>query len=196
MSIVQQAAMNLQTAHQIMEELNLLDLWRVVGEPILVGAVAYNLVISPDIDLEIYCDQPEVMAGFSVIEKCVRNPNVIGARYSNHLNREDKGIYFQIKYKNHDDTVWKVDMWLMAYDHPGPCARDLVEPLLQVLDDETREAILLIKEEVRRKLSVNVASIHIYEAVIDYNVRNYEEFIVWHEKLQPQGLTLWKPNNS
>lgn len=195
MSIVKQAEVNVLTAHQILEELDLLHLWRTVGEPILVGAVAYNLVVNPDIDIEIYCDQPEVMAGFIVLENCVKNPNVIGARYSNHLDAEDQGIYYQMKYKNLDGTVWKIDMWLMGHDHPGPCARDLVEPLQRVLNDQTREAILVIKEKVRSDACLNVASIQIYEAVIDYNVRNYEEFVLWHEKVQPQGLTYWKPKN-
>ncbi|OAB45316.1 hypothetical protein [Paenibacillus glacialis] len=80
------------------------------------------------------------MAGFTVLENLAKNSNVIGARYANHLDGEDQGIYYQIKYKNHDGIVWKVDMWLMGHDHPGPCARDLVGPLQRVLNDQTREA--------------------------------------------------------
>jgi hypothetical protein len=105
MIILEQAKQNILTANQILDELNLLDLWSVVGEPIVVGAVAYNLIINPDIDLEIYCSKPEAIAGFSILMNCVKNQNVIEVKYANHLNDEDKGIYYQIKYKHYDNII-------------------------------------------------------------------------------------------
>ncbi|WP_010275724.1 hypothetical protein [Paenibacillus senegalensis] len=193
MNPLQKAEQKLIIADKIMNELDLLNLWSAVGEPMLVGAMAYNLILNPDIDMEIYCEKPEAAAGFKVLESCIKNPKVIEARYVNHLHGEDQGIYFQLKYKEEEDFIWKIDMWLLAYDHPGPCAKDLVELLNRALTNETREAILTIKEQTRENKD-RTSSIRIYEAVVDYNIRTYEEFIKWHSKYKPKGLTNWKPN--
>ncbi|MEC0238483.1 hypothetical protein P4H66_01180 [Paenibacillus dokdonensis] len=192
MNSLQQANEKLIEANLILNELDLLNLWSVVGEPVLVGAAAYNLIFNRDIDMEIYCDQPEVASGFRVLENCVKNPKVIGARYSNHLDGEDQGIYFQLRYKDENDLIWKIDMWLLAHDHPGPCAKDLVEPLNRVLTDQSRESILTIKNQITLNAE-SIVSIRIYEAVIDYNIQTYEEFMKWHSKYAPKGLTSWKP---
>jgi hypothetical protein len=103
----------------------------------------------------------------------------------------DQGLYFQIKYKDYEGEVWKIDMWLMAHDHPGPCAMDLVKPLVAVLDESKRRMILNLKEKAKEG-NLKVASIKIYEAVIDYNIENLDEFMTWYES-QSQGLTFWKP---
>ncbi|GIO31730.1 hypothetical protein J2TS6_28710 [Paenibacillus albilobatus] len=193
MDVLERAEFKRNTAHRIMADLNLPDLWKTVGDPILVGAVAYHLVVNPDIDMEIYCDEPNVESGFEVLKNLAIHPNVTKARFSNHLDGPDQGLYFQIRYKNDDGEVWKLDMWLLAHDHPGPCARDLVEPLKNALDDAKRKTILTFKEEAIKN-GIKIPSIQIYEAVMDHNIQNFNELMRWHEK-QPQGLTTWKPKS-
>ncbi|WP_236575623.1 hypothetical protein [Paenibacillus sp. USDA918EY] len=143
--------------------------------------------------MEIYCDEPNVESGFEVLKNLAIHPNVTKARFSNHLDGPDQGLYFQIRYKNDDGEVWKLDMWLLAHDHPGPCARDLVEPLKNALDDAKRKTILTFKEEAIKN-GIKIPSIQIYEAVMDHNIQNFNELMRWHEK-QPQGLTTWKPKS-
>ncbi len=63
-TVLTRAAQRLETAHEILSELQLLDRWREFGEPVLVGAVAYNLVVALDIDMEIYCDNLRIEDGF------------------------------------------------------------------------------------------------------------------------------------
>ncbi|NGQ96880.1 hypothetical protein G3578_17075 [Brevibacillus sp. SYP-B805] len=189
---LQRAQERLNRARKIMADLGLLERWAEVGRPLLVGAVAYGLVVNPDIDMEIYCEDPTPEAGFRVIGKLAQHPNVTDARFSNQLNGPDRGLYFQLKYKCKDGEGWKIDMWLLPEDHPGPCARDLVEPLNAALTEETREAILAIKEDMQ-KTGYVASSIRIYEAVVDGGVRTPEAFYRWHEGNRPNGLTFWKP---
>lgn len=196
MRILQRAQDNLKAANQILEDLELLKLWEEAGgEPILVGTAAYGLIVAPDIDLEIYCHQPEVSNGFKVLGQCVRNPRVIKARYSNHLDDEDQGIYYRLDYRHDNGMVWKIDMWLMAHDHPGPCARDLVEPLQRALTDEHRSSILTIKDQLRSEPNGDLPSIRVYEAVVDYGVRTLPELKAWYGQHEQDGLTFWKPRN-
>ncbi len=54
-AVVRRAEQRRKVAHHILTELDLRERWSAFGRPVLVGAVAYDLVVSPDIDLEIYC---------------------------------------------------------------------------------------------------------------------------------------------
>ncbi|WP_339293162.1 hypothetical protein MKY48_13610 [Paenibacillus sp. FSL W8-0187] len=193
MDVLERAQQRKTNGESILADLDLLNLWRSVGTPIIVGGLAYNLVVNPDIDIEIYCDEPDIKSGMAILASLAINPNVTHAKYSNHLDGPDQGLYFQIKYKDYEGEVWKIDMWLMAHDHPGPCAMDLVKPLVAVLDESKRRMILNLKEKAKEG-NLKVASIKIYEAVIDYNIENLDEFLTWYES-QSQGLTFWKPRD-
>lgn len=132
----------LRTARGILVQLQLFERWRVFGTPVLVGAVAYELAIAPDIDMEIYCDVPCIEDGFTVLRNCAQHPNVRKARFGNYLNKVDEGLYWRLIYHTDDGTDWKIDMWSLRRDHPGPCAVQLVDPLWQALPPETQRVIL------------------------------------------------------
>jgi len=189
---IRRAEKRFVTAMSILEELRLLERWGRVGNACIVGAMAYGLQVAPDIDMEIFCDKPSVQVGFAILSACVQNPRVRKARYANELDGPDQGLYFQLRYLHPGGEEWKLDMWMVAKDHPGPLSRDLVEPMRRALSDETREAILLVKEQVRAKRAA-IPSIQIYEAVLEHGVRSYEEFLTWQAVAQPAGLTDWRP---
>lgn len=56
------ARTRLRTAKEILAQLRLLERWSVFGTPKVVGAVAYDLVVAPDIDLECFCQAPMLKA--------------------------------------------------------------------------------------------------------------------------------------
>ncbi len=180
---------------EILAELDLLNRWKPFGEPVLVGALSYGLAVAPDIDLEIYCpDDPRIEDGFEVLRACALNPHVRAARFGNHLDEPDQGYYWQLRYRADDGTLWKVDMWSVRHDHPGPTSRDMVEPMNRTLTDETRAAILTIKEAVLAQPVLNCPSIHIYQAVLQAGVRTLPEFLEWRERSTPIGLIAWRPD--
>ncbi len=82
-------------------------------------------------------------------------------------------------------------MWLLGHDHPGPRSVDLVEPMKRPPTDETRAAILEIKETLLDEPDVH--SIEIYEAVLDDGVRSATDFRAWQSQRKPGGLTFWRP---
>ena len=57
-------------AEHILQELDLIDRWGRFGTCNVVGAVAYGLVVAPDIDIEIFCPQPRIEDGFDVLKAC------------------------------------------------------------------------------------------------------------------------------
>ena len=59
--------------------------WSCFGEPVLVGSVAYGLVVTPDIDLEIFCPKIRIDDGFEILKACAQHPRVSRARFWNAL---------------------------------------------------------------------------------------------------------------
>lgn len=84
-----QSAKRVREAHQVLAQLQLIERWQKFGTPILVGAVAYELAIAPDIDLEIDCDQPLVEDGFTILRDCALEYNIRKARFGNYLKDVD-----------------------------------------------------------------------------------------------------------
>ncbi len=186
--VLSRAARRLEATHDVLARLQLMERWATFGTPILVGAVAYGLVVAPDIDLEVYCDEPRIEDGFTILRGCALNSRVKKARFANELEGPDQGLYWQLRYLHEDGQLWKIDMWSLRHDHPGPVARDLVEPMRAALTDERRRVILEIKEQIVMR-GLSYPSIQVYRAVIDAGVRSIEEFEAWR-KMNPLPMPL------
>lgn len=61
------ARARMQCADEILANLSLLSRWHAVGEPVVVGSVALDVVVRPDIDIEVYADELSPTAGFDVM---------------------------------------------------------------------------------------------------------------------------------
>lgn len=191
-SLLERAAARQRTAIAILGELALVERWRPFGEPVLCGAAAYELLVEPDIDLEINCLIPSIEAGFSILAACAQLPNVRNARFTNALDDPDAGLYWQLRYRADDGQKWKIDMWSLPLDHPGPRSQDLVAPLRAALDDASRSRILTLKEGLVAT-DVVYRSIDVYRAALDFGVATLEDFIVWNRLHGGSGLTNWRP---
>jgi hypothetical protein len=130
--------------------------------------------------MEIYCAHPRIEDGFAVVSRLALEPGVWKVRFSNELEGPDCGLYWQLRYRHSASElrdVWKIAMWLLAEDHPGPRSADLVEPMRKVLTPETRMAILQLKEATLGHEHIH--SIDIYRAVLEAGVRTVSEFEEW-----------------
>jgi hypothetical protein len=194
--ILEQTEQRVQQAREILAQLQLFERWQVFGTPILVGAVAYGLAMAPDIDMEIYCDVPRIEDGFTVLRECALHPSVRKARFGNYLDEADEGLYWRLIYRTNEATDWKIDMWALRRDHPGPCAAQLVEPLRQALTPETRRTILELKALIQDGSIPRHPSVDIYRAVIDGRVRTSAQLEAWLELHPRPFLTFWKPGES
>jgi hypothetical protein len=178
----------------ILDRLALFPRWERFGRPVLVGSAAYDLMMKPDIDLEIFSPVPRIGDGFQVLSELAEIPGVIRVRFANELAGADMGLYWRVDYRDDRDERWKIDMWLLADDHPGPRSSDLVEPMLAALTTEHRIAILSLKERFRDRDSVK--GIDIYQAVLDGGVRSAASFERWLADRGVAGLTHWRPRPS
>ncbi len=191
-AIFERAAERRQRALEIIGQLNLLERWRRYGSPEVVGAVRYGLVVAADIDVEIYADEPRLEDGFAVMVELARLPGMWKVRFSNEMDSPDQGLYFGLRYRHPDGEVWKVDNWLLGHDHPhAHWAERFALALERVLTDETRRAILEIKETTLGQPSLR--GIDIYKAVLRDGVRDAAAFLDWTARHPPARLDLWMP---
>lgn len=181
------------TAHTILDRLGLFDRWRPLGSPVLVGSVALDLVVEPDIDMEIYSPAPSMTEGFAVLAACAQLPGVRGLRFTNALDLADQGLYWRLDYEFTPDETWQIDMWWLPDDHPGPRAADLVAPVRAALDDSTRDAVLAIKEGAAAQGEAT-QGVWVYQAVLEHGIHTYEEFRSWHARTPTDGLVSWRPS--
>jgi hypothetical protein len=191
--ILTQSITRLEVARYILSQLQLMERWSKFGNPVLVGAVAYGLVVAADIDIEIYCAEPKIEDGFEVLRACALHPRVRKARFANALNGPDMGLYWQLRYYHDDGEEWKIDMWSISHDHPVPTSAALVASMRQALTDETRQAILELKTQQLLDPLLKCDSIYVYRAVLEDGIRNYEQFRIWLKHNKTDGLTNWKP---
>ncbi len=191
--LLEQAVARQQIAEHILCELDLVSRWNQVGTCNLVGAVAYHLVVAPDIDMEIACCEPKIEDGFEIMRACALHPNVIKVRFWNALGPPHHGLYWQVRY-DHEGEIWKIDMWSHHDPYSLPCGAKLVEPLKRALSDESRRTILGLKHAVLADNALECPSIQIYRAVLDSGVQTLDELTDWLSRNPLTGVvTNWKP---
>ncbi|MER5439490.1 hypothetical protein [Streptomyces sp. NPDC002790] len=180
-------------ADTILDRLGLFERWRPLGTPVLVGSVALDLVVEADIDMEIYSPTPSIADGFAALVPCAELPGVRKLRFANALDLADRGLYWRLDYEFTPDETWKIDMWWLPDDHPGPRAADLVTPVRDALDDSTRDAVLAIKEGALTQGEAT-QGVWVYQAVLDHGIRTYDEFRAWQASTATDVLTSWRPH--
>jgi hypothetical protein len=179
----------------VVDDLALVERWGRVGRVVLVGAVSYDLVVSPDVDFEVFTDGvPKVSDGFAVAAHLAEHRRIRKVRFTNALASVDQGLYWQFLYRSDDATEWKVDVWMLASDHPGPLSTWMIEPMRQALTPESRRRILRLKEARTRGEVDGVASIDIYRAVLEDGVDSVDELRAYLGSDYVPMLTPWLPN--
>ncbi len=156
--------------------------------------MAYNLVVSLDIDMEIYCPDLRIEHGFQVISSCALHSNITKAQFSNQLSGRDQGLYWQLRYQ-HGDQEWKIDMWSLPENYPLPRSEDLIKPMQMALTPKTRQTILDLKEQRIQDPTFKCSSIDLYRAVLDGGVETVEEVRRWLEHNVTGDLTGWRPKH-
>ncbi|MCL2649364.1 MAG: hypothetical protein FWD61_20620 [Phycisphaerales bacterium] len=194
-TLTEHAANQKRTATAILADLDLMERWRRFGRPVLVGAFAYDLMIDPDIDMEIYCPELRIEHGFQMLRECAANPCVRQARFSNELSGRDRALYWQLRYRATDGAEWKIDMWSASEDYALPRAENLIEPMRAALTPETRTAILELKSLRSTDPHLRCPSVDLYRAVLDDRVRTASDLRQWLATHKTGQLSDWRPRS-
>ncbi len=191
--ILRRSAQRRLMAERILRELRLIERWQCHGRPVVVGAVAYDLVVSPDIDMEIYCPELRIEHGFEVLGACALHPGVTSAKFVNALALRDKALYWQLQYLDEAGLEWKIDMRSAPSDYDLPRSESLVEPMKRALSPDLRAAILDLKEARAADKALVCPSVDLYRAVIEDSVRTVDALKDWLRSHKTGELTAWRP---
>ncbi|MEY9932331.1 hypothetical protein ABH926_006982 [Catenulispora sp. GP43] len=179
-------------AEAVLDDLDLEAGLEAVGDPIRTGSSALGVMVKPDIDVTTACarlDLPAFDAVAQLATKIARHERVRQVTFRNDTgawNTEpDKypdGLFLQVRYRSARPRDWSLDLWFVDQPERQPDLAHL-RTLLPRLTDETRAAILRIKEEwtPRPEYGRTVNGTLIYEAVLDGGVRTLPDFAEWLE---------------
>lgn len=194
MDLVVRASELQKQAHHVIHRLQLQERWAEVGKVTFSGSSRFGLMVTPNIDMEVYADQPRPGAGFQVIAGIAEVPCVRRVRFKNQLDDlEDPGLYWYIQYRDQLGQDWSIDTWLIPSDHPfAMLSARFAEAMCQRLNDDLRRTILQIKHEIRCR-DLDTRSIEIYKAVLRDGISTYDAFERWLAEHPPKRLEDWMP---
>ena len=188
-----------QEARAVLADLRLIACLEGVGRPMPVGSFVTGLMAWPDIDINIVCRDPRPGPIADAMRPLFDHPALRRVSYHNLFgafnatgNARDEGFYWGIYYYADGDPanpLWKVDCWFLPEGAPRG-ELDLIHRLERELTDETRLAILWIKDAWHTKPSYRdtVLSVDVYDAVLDHGVRTPAGFAAYlRERGKPDG---------
>lgn len=188
------AQKNQQKAWNIINDTNIINIWKEVGAEIhLVGSLSMGLLMKHrDIDFHIYSSPISLSDSFSAIAKLAENKQIQRIEFTNLLNTDEKCLEWHAWYLDSDSELWQIDMIhiLKGSTYDGYFEK-MAERISAVLTDETRYAILKLKYETPDV--EKIMGIEYYQAVIQDGVRTYSEFIEWRKKHPVTGIVKWMP---
>lgn len=173
-------------ASRIIEELELINRWAKVGKPVIVGSVRLGLVVAPDIDLEVYSENPRIDDGFRIIAEVAELNNVVGVEFKNTMATRGKWLYWQVRYQDNSNVLWAIEIYVCGPGDPyAHWSEQFLNAMQECITDEHRIAILSIKEALNRnKQTQMIKSFNVYRAVMDDGVRSFDDFMIWNKKTE------------
>lgn len=178
-----QAALQAE-AREVLADLALFDCLRTAGSVEQVGSSVSGLMAWRDLDLSVTGPGMTAERAWAAVRPLLIHPQVVQVLYRQETGERsptgraaDERFYYVLRYLRGEAVEWKIDVSLWLLDGPRGLAQQL-EELARRLTDETRLAILRIKERWHRLPGYpdEVGGVDIYEAVLDHGVRTPQEF--------------------
>lgn len=174
-------------ADALLEEYQIVDTLGAIGPVECTGSYAYDLMVVPDIDMEIYNPSITPSEIYDLGKQLFLRTHRIGMSDRTQLPLKESrpvGVYIgsQIDFQ---DQRWKIDIWVM----PDHSSRQHTMTEFQRPDwfkrttQEQREAMLLLKHQLHEEGTYNapVASYQVYKAVLE-DVTELSAFKDWLER--------------
>jgi hypothetical protein len=178
-------------AAEVVASLGLLELLGTAGMVRPIGSAPAGLMVWRDLDFSIYCATAEPDPVVEVLRTLMLRDGVREVSFADELGpRSPSGLpkdqrYYSVLRYAHAAEVWKLDLSFWTRSGPDGEFSD-PDRLRARLDDETRLAILWIKDVWHRRpeYPYEIGGIDIYDAVLNHRVRTPTEFDAYLERRQ------------
>jgi hypothetical protein len=161
-------------AFEIIDEFGFLEMLGKYGDARLVGSVALDLVVKPDIDFHLLIARPDVAhLAESIKDTLLADERISEIRVSDYL--ENHSLKIGIDCLPGLSADWSIDIWITSdIDTTG---FEETDRLMNLLNEDNRNTILELKRVYLGKGQLhNSMSSVIYGAVLEDGVSNLEEF--------------------
>jgi hypothetical protein len=188
-----QAALQAE-AQAVIRELALPERLGRLGPFEQIGSARSGLMVWRDLDVAVRCAAPATEEVLDAMRPVLAHPGVREVKYAPELGSRspsggpaDQRWYFVLRYQAAAGELWKIDvsLWRLG-DVPRQLSFD-ADTLDRRLTDETRGAILWIKDVWHRRPSYPdvVGGVEIYDAVLNHGVREPAGFAAY---LRARGM--------
>jgi len=161
-----------------------------LGEFGLQGSFIYGLMVKPDIDARVYCDEPDINQVAEIAAAIMTLPNVIRTNVVNYSSYppdpgQPEGIYLGIRY-DFENVLWNFDIWIISpANELGAEFNDLGS-----IDPSVKNTILLLKYRLKElglypgssKIIGSFSSADLYRAVVRDGIRDADRLIEWRRR--------------
>jgi predicted nucleotidyltransferase len=203
-SLLTHAETQQRRAYELIEVLNLLDVLRPIGNPVIIGSLRTGLMVDPDIDIVVQVDgRPDIAHCFAAMSSLATNQDIVQVVFfENKLSRPFNGLFFDIACQ-FQGTSWQLNISVFGSDCPHRHAiEETSDALLMALTPRIKEIILCIKAErhdlfgpyIGAKSGQMAATIDLYRAVFDGDVKTYDQAVAWiAEHPSEEGFQVYRP---
>jgi len=181
-------------ASRLIADLGLMELLSVAGEPRLTGSAELELMVWPDVDLEVVAPgTPEMAPAVEIVRHLMLDADVhigkLNIADERQTTRPDipRGIYIGPDV-THEGLDWQVDIWIVDPEQAAERHR-LAAGIRAKLDPENRRTILELKQILAAsdRYHRGISSVDLYTAVLDRGVVDLDGFVRY---LGESGRTL------
>jgi len=195
--ILETAQRRREQALGILDRTRLLYRWETVGSVELVGSVALDVMVKPDIDFAVFVDDLSPRQGFEVLLPLTDDPTVREIAYVDARSQPINGLYWKMLIID-DSEPWTIDTWMLTRDRDQDGedeVRRAARLQAQAISSRPQEraTIIRIKHEARERGQLAHGR-WVYEAVIDHGVTSYEEYLAWMGGRDASRRSTWIPN--
>jgi len=78
-----------------------------------------DVIVRPDIDIEVYADELSPTAGFAVMVPLAEFPHVRRIRYLDARDAGMAGLYWKVEYEVQGGERWTIDNWVFRRSETG-----------------------------------------------------------------------------
>lgn len=188
------AEANQRAAWRLAERLDVVGAFRRRGaEARLVGSLRTGLLLKHlDVDFHIYSPAVSVGASFAAVAEIAARPGVSDVGFKNLLTTEEQCLEWHLRVADEESRSWQVDLIHMPAGSPFDGFFERVADRIRArLTPETRLAVLRLKHAVPE--GMKVAGVEIYRAVLDGDVRTWDELMAWRNGHPLDGVDRWMP---
>lgn len=174
MELLKQSKQVKREADEILAQGKVLEVLQKYGEVLIKGSYAIDLMLSPDIDINIIGPEAGREQAIAALNDFIKG-DYFGSYHLYDWFKERKDVFPEGYYVGLQKVIekkkWKIDIWFLKQEDQR--SANIMKKLTSI-DDRTKELILELKQ-YRSEKDFRLNSYRIYEAVLEHGITTPEQ---------------------